>query len=153
MAHPFHRLLPLFPIFLLSTHSLPIANRTQSVIPAHSVPCCLCISFHFSSLCFSTTALTQSGHSGPLGLWQLPRSSLPLPSPFLIWFPLYLNPVGHSGPICSWQPLFWFSHSPCLLCHHFPTSSPPLGLNGSFRPTAFSNLLSLPCFRLPPSFT
>ena len=36
------------------------AAWAQSVIPAHSVPCCLCICFHFSSLCFSTTALTQS---------------------------------------------------------------------------------------------
>ena len=35
-AHPFHRLLPPFPILLLHAHSLPSANRTQSVIPAHS---------------------------------------------------------------------------------------------------------------------
>ena len=32
------------------------ADWAQSVIPAHSVPCCLCICFHFSFLCFSTTA-------------------------------------------------------------------------------------------------
>ena len=46
---------------------------------------------------------------------------------------------------------FLVSPSPCLLCHHFPTSSPPLGLSGSFRPTGtFSNLLSLPCFPFLP---
>ena len=32
------------------------AAWAQSVIPAHSVPCCLCTCFHFSFLCFSTTA-------------------------------------------------------------------------------------------------
>ena len=74
------------------------------------------------------------GHSGPLGLWPPPLSSLLLPSPFF-WFHLSLNPVGHSGPLGSWQPLFLFSHSPSLLCHHSPISSLPLGLNGSFRPT------------------
>ena len=32
------------------------ATWAQSVIPAHSVPCCLRTCFHFSLLCFSTTA-------------------------------------------------------------------------------------------------
>ena len=32
------------------------AAWAQSVIPAHSVPCCFCTCFHFSFLCFSTTA-------------------------------------------------------------------------------------------------
>ena len=196
MANSFHCLLPLFPTFLLPTHLLPLANRTQSVIPAHSVlgfppslrydpvghsgplglwrvflsllPRCSLGSVGHSgplspllpqflfALFFSLLLhhrLDSVGHSGPLGLWQLPRSSLLPSSPFFILFPLNLNPVGHSGPLGSWQPLVWLSHSPCLLCHHFPTSSPMLGLNGSFRPTAFCNFLSLPCFRLPPSFT
>ena len=46
-----------------------------------------------------------------------------------------LDPVSHSGPLGPWRPLFLFSHSPCLLLHHFPTSSPPHGLSRSFRPT------------------
>ena len=72
-----------------------------------------------------------------------PTRSLATSSPFLAsalpffysWFHLSLNPVGHSGPLGSWQPLSLFSHSPCFLCHHSPTSSLLLGLSGSFRPT------------------
>ena len=51
------------------------------------------------------------------------------PPPFLnlgSLFHLSLNPVGHSGPLGSWLPLSLFSHSPCFLCHHSPTSSLPL---------------------------
>ena len=174
-AHPFHRLLPLFPIFLRPTHSLPFANRTQSVIPAHSV-----LGFHplssprpsrsfrptRSTACFLSLSLAsvQLGLSRSFRPTQslvasvpaftslfyafppLPRlsqssrltRSLAISSPFLVlalppffWnlgslFHLSLNPVGHSGPLGSWLPLSLFSHSPCFLCHHSPTSSLPL---------------------------
>ena len=63
------------------------AAWAQSVIPAHSVPCCLCICLHFSSLCFSTTALTQSvipAHSVFGNFLALPCF---LPPPFSFSFP------------------------------------------------------------------
>ena len=198
-AHPFHRLLPLFPILLLHTHSLPSANRTQSFIPAHSV------------LGFSPSLRHDPvGHSGPLGLLRVF---------FLSLLPLCnLGSVGHSGPLFPLLPLNLLSLLFSMLLHHcldsvghfrptrsLATSSPflasalPLFLflvspkpepSRSFRPTrflaasllvfpltllplsplsyffstartqgvipahsGFSNLLSLPCFRPPPSFT
>ena len=42
--------------FLSFSLSCLWAAWAQSVIPAHSVPCCLCTCFHFSFLCFSSTA-------------------------------------------------------------------------------------------------
>ena len=99
------------------------------------------------SLAASVLAFTSLFYASPplprLSRSFRPTRSLATSSPFLAsalplfcsWFHLSLNPVGHSGPLGSWQPLSLFSHSPCVLCHHSPTSSLPLGLSGSFRPT------------------
>ena len=91
----------------------------------------------FTSLFYASPPLPRLSRS------FRPTRSLATSSPFLAsalplfcsWFHLSLNPVGHSGPLGSWQPLSLFSHSPCFLCRHSPTSSLPLGLSGSFRPT------------------
>ena len=98
-AHPFHRLLPPFPILLLHTHSLPFANRTQSVIPAHSV------------LGFSPSLRHDPvGHSGPLGLLRVF---------FLSLLPLCnLGSVGHSGPLSPLMPLYLLSLLSSMLFHH-----------------------------------
>ena len=189
-----------FSILLLPTHSLPFANRTQSVIPAHSVlgfppslrhdpvghsgPLGLLRVFFLSLLPLCNLGsvghsgplspllppyllsllssqlfhhcLDSVSHSGSLGLWPSPLLSLLLPSPFFLgsWFHLSLHPVGHSGPLGSWQPLSLFSHSPCFLCHLSPTSSLPLRLSGSFRPTrsfaTFSHFLASTLLPLSP---
>ena len=132
----------------------PLFATTQSVIPAHSVYCVF--SFSLSPRCNLGSVghcgplspllppyllslpssllfhhcLDSVSHSGSLGLWPSPLPSLLLPSPFFLnlgsLFHLSLNPVGHSGPLSSWLPLSLFSHSPCFLCHHSPTSSLPL---------------------------
>ena len=148
-AHPCHRLLPLFPILLLHAHSLPSANRTQSVIPAHSV------------LGFSPSLRHDPvGHSGPLGLLRVFfLSLLPLCS---------LGSVGHSGPLSPLLPLYLFSLLFSMLLHHcidsvghwslatsslFLASALPLFLvspkpepSRSFRPTRFlaASFLVLP---------
>ena len=85
----------------------------------------------FTSLFFAFPPLPRLSQS-----FRLTRS-LAISSPFLAsalplflnlgsLFHLSLNPVGHSGPLGSWLPLSLFSHSPCFLCHHSPTSSLPL---------------------------
>ena len=82
----------------------------------------------FTSLFYAFPPLPRLSQS-----FRLTRS-LAISSPFLapalplFWnlgslFHLSLNPVGHSGPLGSWLPLSLFSHSPCFLCHHSPTSS------------------------------
>ena len=117
------------------------------------------------SLAASVLALTSLFYASPplprLSRSFRPTRSLATSSPFLAsalplflgsWFHLSLNPVSHSCPLSSWLPLSLFSHSPCFLCHHSPTSSPR---NQRVIPahSVFRNLLSLPCFRPPPSFT
>ena len=128
MAHPFHRLLPLFPIFLLPTHSLPVANRTQSVIPAHSV-----LGFP-PSLRYDPV-----GHSGPLGLWRVFLSLLPRCS---------LGSVGHSGPLNPLLPLYLFSLLFSLLLHHRLDSVGHSGPLGLWQLPRSSLLLPSPFFHL-----
>ena len=88
-----------------------LSNRTQSVIPAHSV-----LGFP-PSLRYDPV-----GHSGPLGLWRVFLSLLPRCS---------LGSVGHSGPLSPLLPQFLFALFFSLLLHHRLDSvghSGPLGL-------------------------
>ena len=126
-AHPFHRLLPLFPILLLHTHSLPFANRTQSVIPAHSV------------LGFSPSLRHDPvGHSGPLGL---------LGVFFLSLLPLCnLGSVGHSGPLSPLMPLYLLSLLSSMLFHHCLDSVSHSGSLGLWPSPLPSLLLPSPFF-------
>ena len=101
------------PFLLLPTHSLPFANRTQSVIPAHSV-----LGFP-PSLCHDPV-----GHSGPLGLLRVF---------FLSLLPLCnLGSVGHSGPLSPLLP----PYLPSLAFNSLFTAFPPRPrLSQSFRLT------------------
>ena len=117
------------------------ATWAQSVIPAHSVPCCLRTCFHFSLLCFSTTALTQS---------VIPAHSvfgfLPLALLLSIIFTVFhgLDSVGHSGPLGLWLPFHLFS----LLFSWF-LSFPTTALTLSVTPahSVSGNLISFSFFR------
>ena len=112
LANSFHRPLPLFPTFPLPFHLLPLATRTQSVIPAHSV-------LGFPPL-FATTQSVIPAHSVYGVFWflsLLPRCSL--------------DSVGHSGPLSPLLPQFLFALFFSLLLHHRLDSvghSGPLGL-------------------------
>ena len=86
-----------------SLRSLP--TLAQSVIPAHSVPCCLRTCFHLLSLLSSMLfhhCLDSVSHSGSLGLWPSPLPSLLLPSPFLFEFRFLVSPK--SEPSLSFRP-------------------------------------------------
>ena len=127
-AHPFHRPLPLFPILLPPTHSLPFANRTQSVIPAHSV------------LGFPPSLRHDPvGHSGPLGLLRVGFLSL-LP-------PRNLGSVGHSGPLSPLLPPYLLSLLSSMLFHHCLDSVSHSGSLGLWLPApGSSSLHHLHCF-------
>ena len=111
-------------------HSLDSVGHSGPLGP-WLIPC-------LSSLLFSVLlhhCLDSVGHSGPFGLWLPPPVSSTLTAFITFTIIHSLDSVGHSGPLGLWRPLFLLFHSPCLLFHHFPTSSPPHGLSRSFRPT------------------
>ena len=209
-APPFHRLLPPFPILLLHAHSLPSANRTQSVIPAHSVLCSFWLispgcppwllpfssprpsrSFRptRSTACF----LSLSPASVQLGLSRSFRPTQSLAASVLVFTSLFSASPPLPRLSRSFRPTRSLATSSLFLASALPLFhlvSPKPEPSRSFRPTrflaasflvlplalpplspfsyffstartqwvipahsAFSNLLSLPCFRLPPSFT
>ena len=121
-ADPFHRLLPPFPIFLLHARSLPSANRTQSVISAHSVLC---------------SFLLISPGCPP---WLLPFSS---PRPSRSFRPtrstacfLSLSPASvQLGLSRSFRPTQYLADSVLVFTSLFSASPPLPRLSRSFRPT------------------
>ena len=121
-APPFHRLFPPFPILLLHVHSLPSANRTQSVIPAHSA---LCSFWLISPGCPP---------------WLLPFSS---PRPSRSFWPtrstacfLSLSPASvQLGLSRSFRPTQSLAASVLVFTSLFSASPPLPKLSRSFRPT------------------
>ena len=110
-AHSSHCLLPPFPTFLLHAHSPPSTDRTQSVIPAHSV---LCSFLLISPVC--PTWLLPFSSPRPSRSFRPTRSTASFFPSFLLQ--CSFDSVGHSGPLSHLLPPYLSSLLFSLLLHH-----------------------------------